>query len=94
MSRQYPCVVAYHRGGLIGDNDVRLSDMGPDGDADFGATHPAVTANTSNGEYLVVWSGDDNTGGLVKNEREVFGQFYQTDPPSYDIRLPVVWRDS
>ena len=25
-------------------------------------------------EYLVVWEGDDNTGGLVDNEAEIFGQ--------------------
>ena len=54
--------------------DLRLSDMGPDGDPDFGAFHPAVAYNSTQDEYLVVWYGDDNTGLLVDNELEIFGQ--------------------
>ena len=30
--------------------------------------------NPTQDEYLVVWSGDDNTGSLVDNENEIFGQ--------------------
>ena len=58
----------------IGANDFRLSDMGPDGDANFDADFPAVAYNTTNNEYLVVWEGDDNTPPLVDDEREIFGQ--------------------
>ncbi len=55
-------------------SDIRLSDMGPDGDPDFDAFDPAVAYNASNNEYLVVWRGDDNTGSLVDGEREIYGQ--------------------
>jgi len=61
-------------GAEVGTNDFRLSDMGPDGDANYGATDPAVTYNGTNNEYLVVWAGDDNTGGLVDEELEIYGQ--------------------
>jgi hypothetical protein len=54
--------------------DLRLSDMGPDGDADFDAQYPAVAFNPLEGEYLIVWYGDDDTPPLVKDEDEVFGQ--------------------
>ncbi|MCC7359833.1 MAG: hypothetical protein IT317_10170, partial [Anaerolineales bacterium] len=54
--------------------DFRLSDMGPDGSTSYGAFTPAVAYNSQNNEYLVVWQGDDNTGGLVDEEVEIFGQ--------------------
>ena len=54
--------------------DFRLSDMGPDGDPDYDAHDPAVTYNSTEGEYLVVWSGDDNSGSLEDNEFEIFVQ--------------------
>jgi hypothetical protein len=61
-------------GAEIGANDFRISDMGATGDPDFDAESPAVAYNSTNNEYLVVWSGDDNTGGLIGGEFEIFGQ--------------------
>ncbi|MEM1120215.1 MAG: T9SS type A sorting domain-containing protein [Bacteroidota bacterium] len=58
----------------IGINDFRISDMGPNGNADFDAFDPSVTYNTVDNEYLVVWRGDDNTDGLIDDELEIFGQ--------------------
>ncbi|MCB0191331.1 MAG: hypothetical protein KDJ65_05250 [Anaerolineae bacterium] len=58
----------------IGANDFRISDMGPDGDANFNAFYPAVTYNETANEYLIVWLGDDNIGTLVEGEDEIFGQ--------------------
>jgi hypothetical protein len=58
----------------VGDNDFRISDMGPDGDTNYGADEPAVAYNGVNNEYLVVWHGDDNTAPLVVNESEIHGQ--------------------
>ena len=55
-------------------NDFRLSDMGPNGDTNYGARYPAVAYNSTDNEYLVVWSGDDNEHGMVDNEYEIFGQ--------------------
>jgi hypothetical protein len=54
--------------------DLRLSDMGPDEDQEYGAYTPAVAYNPTQGEYLVVWYGDDDTGSLVNDEYEIFGQ--------------------
>jgi hypothetical protein len=66
----------------IGTNDFRLSDMGPDGDTDFEAGLPAAAFNSVNNEYVVVWDGDDNTGLLVDQELEIYGQrFSPIDPP-------------
>ncbi len=61
-------------GGGVGDNDFRISDMGPDGDANYDAIRPAVAYNSHDNEYLVVWQGDDNTGSLVNDENEIFAQ--------------------
>jgi hypothetical protein len=58
----------------VGDNDFRISDMGPDGNIIYEAFHPAVAYNPTNNEYLVVWRGDDDTAPLVNNEVEIFGQ--------------------
>jgi len=61
-------------GGGVGDNDFRISDMGPDGDASYDAIRPAVAYNSTANEYLVVWQGDDDTGSLVDEENEIFAQ--------------------
>jgi roadblock/LC7 domain-containing protein len=61
-------------GGAIGENDFRISDMGGTGDNPFDAFDPRVVASRDIGEYLVVWLGDDDVGGLVDGEREIFGQ--------------------
>ena len=54
-------------------NDFRLSDMGPDGNVNYGAYAPTVACNSTDDEYLVVWYGDDNTppagGRGVRNLR-------------------------
>ena len=61
-------------GAEVGSNDFRLSDLGPDGDAAFDANSAAVAFNSTNSEYLVVFDGDDNVGGWLDDENEVFGQ--------------------
>ncbi|HNJ44403.1 MAG TPA: hypothetical protein PKZ53_28235, partial [Acidobacteriota bacterium] len=61
-------------GAEIGVNDFRISDMGPNGDAAYDAFNPSVAYNSTNNEYLVVWSGDDNTAPFVDNEFEIYGQ--------------------
>ena len=61
-------------GTALGSNDFRISDMGGTGDANYDIYSAAVAHNAADNEYLVVWMGDDNVGGLVNNEYEVFGQ--------------------
>lgn len=58
----------------VGINDFRISDMGPDGDRSYSALEPAVAYDTSISKYLVVWDGDDDTGGMLDQELEVFAQ--------------------
>ena len=71
----------------IGANDFRISDMGPDGDTAFGDNHPAVADNSNADEYLVIWEGDDDTGTLVDNEVEIFGQLIFIPEPSRSSML-------
>jgi hypothetical protein len=40
----------------------------------YGGSDPSVAVNSTTGEYLVVWWGDDNAPPLVDNEYEIFGQ--------------------
>ena len=58
--------------------DIRLSDMGPDGNASFDANSPQLVFNSSQNEYFAVWFGSDNTdfgnGPLASLEREIWGQ--------------------
>ncbi len=60
--------------GVSIDNAIRLSDMGPDGNVSFSASRPAISYNTTDNEYLVVWLGDDNSGALIDDEYEIFAQ--------------------
>ncbi|MCP4540293.1 MAG: hypothetical protein GY832_24400, partial [Chloroflexi bacterium] len=59
---------------VTGETDFRISDMGPDGEADYDAYGPQAAAHSTNNEYLVVWYGDDNTSPLVNDENEIYGQ--------------------
>ncbi len=59
---------------LGGSDDIQISNLGPSGSADYDAELPDVAANPNDNEFLVVWTGDDDTGPLVDNEFEVFGQ--------------------
>ena len=66
-------------GAKIG-SQFRISVMGNDAESDpalriqYYAVDPAVAYNNHSNQYLVVWAGDDNTGGLVDNEVEIWGQ--------------------
>jgi hypothetical protein len=69
------------------DWDLRLSDMGPDGNASYIAQTPAVAySSMSNNQYLVVWSGDNSTDG----EFEIWAQRFTG---GYKVFLPLVLRD-
>jgi hypothetical protein len=48
--------------------------MGPDDGQGFDAFSPSVVYAGQTNQALVVWQGDDNTGGLVEGEFEIFGQ--------------------
>jgi len=70
-------------GSQIGVNDFRISDMGPDGDAAYAADNPALTWNSLDNTWLVVWSGDDDrdfgSGPLADSEFEIYGQRLDAD---------------
>ncbi|NOK59876.1 MAG: hypothetical protein GFH27_549291n68 [Chloroflexi bacterium AL-W] len=61
-------------GAEVGDNDFRISDMGPEGNTDYRAFDSAMAYNSRDNEYMAVWSGTDDTAPLVDNEQEIFGQ--------------------
>ncbi len=61
-------------GAEAGLNDVRISDVGPDGDTQYNAHSPAVAWNSGINEYLVVWRADDISNGQANDEFEVYGQ--------------------
>ena len=56
----------------IGLNDQLLSKMGPPNDSNFTAQTPAVVFNATENEFLIVWSGDDDS--LADDEFEIYGQ--------------------
>ncbi len=69
-------------GAELGTDDQRISAMGPDGDVGFGAIDASVAYNPTTNEYLIAWSGDDNTAPLVEDENEIFARsFVAPDPP-------------
>ena len=60
-------------GAEIGENDFRISDMGPNNAPGYDVRHPDVIFNPDDNEYLVVWTGDD-IYGPIENELEIYGQ--------------------
>ncbi|MEM8533167.1 MAG: hypothetical protein AAGF95_20140 [Chloroflexota bacterium] len=60
-------------GQSMGLRDVRISDMGPEGNDEYDALDPKVTYNEIVNEYLVVWDGEDvHTDGTEIND--IYGQ--------------------
>jgi Ca2+-binding RTX toxin-like protein len=79
-----------------GPNDFRISDMGPDGNTSYAANPPSVTYNSTTNEFLVAWTGDDNTGSLTDNEFEVYAQRISTggaELGTNDIRVSDMGTD-
>lgn len=66
-------------GSQIGADDFRISDLGPDGNSDFFVQPPSVAWNSRDNQYLVTWSGEDDTPPLVDDELEVHGQRLSSD---------------
>jgi Ca2+-binding RTX toxin-like protein len=58
-------------GAEVGEDDFRISEAGPDGDATRNAFDPAVAYNPAANEYLVSWEADDLA---TDEEFEIFGQ--------------------
>lgn len=52
----------------------RVSTTGPNGSSLYRATTPAVAWSSTSRQYLVVWSGDDDSLTL-RNQSEIWGQF-------------------
>ncbi len=76
--------------------DFRISSMGPDGSSTFRADPPVVEWNANQSEWLVGWSGDDDTAGQVDDEREIFLQRLNGDGAEIgtdDFRLTHVGVD-
>ena len=67
--------------GLDARVQTRISDLGPDGDRDFDAVTPAVAASDE-GEFLIVFHGNDDRAPLDENRAAVFGQGYVAGPPT------------
>ena len=61
-------------GAQVGTNDLRISQMGVDGDAGFDAFDPQVAYNPRRNQYMVVWEGEDGPPAFAAGEREIFGQ--------------------
>jgi hypothetical protein len=53
---------------------IRVSRMGTDGDKAYAAFWPHITYNSRHNEYMVTWMGDQNSGGLVDEEYEIYIQ--------------------
>lgn len=66
-------------GNRVGTEDIRISHMGPDGSTQYTAQPPDVAWNSQADQYLVGWTGSDNTPPLVAGEFEVYAQVVGAD---------------
>ncbi len=60
--------------GAMAGNNTRISDMGPDGDANYDASNAAITYNSGDNIVGVAWQGEDDSAPLVDGENEIFMQ--------------------
>ncbi|NOK61669.1 MAG: hypothetical protein GFH27_549313n77 [Chloroflexi bacterium AL-W] len=56
----------------VGENDFRISDMGPDEVWPYSAYWSSVVYNSTNHEYLVVWTGDNGESPNIN--QDIYGQ--------------------
>jgi hypothetical protein len=66
-------------GTLLTPADLRISHVGPDGNANFLPVRPSITFNRFTSQYLLDWSGDNDTEGGVQGESEIWGQAVAAD---------------
>lgn len=62
-------------GSLVGAGDIRISFMGPNGDASYDGNSPDIAYDSWGNRYLVVWVANHHLDGQDINEFEVFMQF-------------------
>lgn len=61
-------------GAEVGVNDFILSDMGIGTFTQWNAYTPAIAYDSRLNQYLVSWVGDDNFGGIINDEYEIWVQ--------------------
>ena len=73
---------------------LRISNMGPSGNALYNGRAPEVAYNPTTDEYLVVWHGDDDS--LADNEYEIWGRLIKGDgtPASAQFRISRMGADN
>lgn len=72
-------------GTRFGPFNFRMSTLGETGDAAYTAGHPAIAFNPRDNLYLVVYTGEDNGGGLVDGEFEIWGSRIRPGPDYVQI---------
>lgn len=74
----------------------RISSMGPDGVSTYWGINPSLAVRQATGEYLVVWSGEDDAGELVNNKFEVYGRVISPNgqPRGRTYRLSMMGPDN
>ncbi len=76
-------------GTLLG-SQMRISDLGPNGDPNYQAVNPDVTYNATANEYLVVFRGEDDTAPLVDGEHEIWARRVGASGPlGTDVRVSI-----
>jgi hypothetical protein len=66
-------------GSVLLPSDSRISHVGPDGSGNFIAARPSIAFNKFTGQYLLDWSGDNDTEGGVNDDSEIWGQAVAAD---------------
>lgn len=56
----------------VGTNDFRITTTGPNGNTTFSSRSSAITYNSTNDDFLVVWRGEMNNSSVD----EIYGQLY------------------
>jgi hypothetical protein len=56
------------------DAPFQISEMGPISSTLYGAFNPVVAYNSTENQYLVVWEADDDSGGLLDDEFEIWAR--------------------
>jgi hypothetical protein len=72
-------------GARFGPFNFRMSYLGDTGDAAYTAGHPSIAFNHRDNQYLVVYTGEDDGGGLVEGEFEIWGSRIRPGPDYVQI---------
>jgi hypothetical protein len=72
-------------GSEVGENDLRASHTGAEGDGAADALDPGIAYGSGRNQFMVAWAADPASGDMVDNENDIYGTLLGGFPCAADL---------